>query len=191
MLSNRLAITLVSTLGLLAGCTASPANPDIVEVGRYREHPQGDETIVRGVVNGLYEYNPDRTATALEKYAPGLSADDRAELSRRYVVRIGVNRGYSPVLVNLAVAADYVLLPAGWKHDRSAISADPSVVNVGDIVEFRMQAHRYFNYLDSVVRKCDATPVANEKRDWQIGCKTYPAWDAHGYAGEIYHFTKF
>jgi hypothetical protein len=190
VVSVRVAIALVPTLFFLAGCTVSPGMPEVITIGMYREDPRAEEKVVRGVVNGLYEYDPTRMSAALEKQHPSLPANVRADLSARYVVRVGINRGYTPI-VNMGRSADYVFLPLGWKSDRSEVSADPTIVNVGDVVEIRFQAHRYYNFLEAVVRKCDSAPTPDEKHEWSIGCKTYPAWGKNGYAGETYSFTTF
>jgi hypothetical protein len=160
-----------------------------------RYEPTGEEYTVRGVVNGLYKFDPDKTLADLEKYDEHLSAEVMSEYSQRYVVRVGVDRApalsvISPVVVG-AEWLDYVILPAGWTHDPFEISVEPHVINVGDIVDVRVRKGRRYDFFVTVVRKCNENPAEDENPDWDIGCKTYDGFNKYGYAGEYYFFRLF
>jgi hypothetical protein len=91
--------------------------------------------------------------------------------------------------------------PDGYKigqqvrsHSLSTKSSDPKVINVGDIVRVRIQPGRRFDFVEDLVRKCDAPAAPSENHDWNIGCKTYrnfTKWGHNGYAGERYFLTTF
>jgi hypothetical protein len=159
----------------------------------------GDERILTGVVNGIFEYKPDVTRQRLSKWDDTLTDSDLESLSKRYVVRVGyrrISRGallipfYTPKNLR-SLATEYVLLPEGWLANAFEVSADEKVINVGDVVTVRTVMGRYYDFLDTVVRKCNAAATLGENRDWQLGCKTYQQFDEHGYAGEKYYIRHF
>jgi hypothetical protein len=183
------------TLGLLAislcSCAVSPANP-LVDGFAINPDPKGEERILRGVVNGLWKYDPETIGQKMAKYDEHLTPEEISEYSTRYIVRVGVNRAppvefISPVVLGKWV--EFVVLPAGWTHDLHTISSDPTVVNVGDVVDVRAQKGRYFDFLDTIVRQCGDTATAGENKDWDIGCKTYKDFDNRDFAGD-YHFLR-
>ena len=168
----------------------SPANR-FVSYGTFQD-PKGEESVLRGVVNGLWKYDPETFGPKIAKFDEHLTPEEISEYSARYIVRVGIDRAppidfISPV--PLGKWAEFVVLPAGWTHDLQTISADPKVINVGDIVDIRVQKGRYFDFLDAVVRQCGDPVVPDENRDWNIGCKTFKKFDSQGFAGD-YHFFR-
>ncbi len=83
------------------------------------------------------------------------------------------------------------MLPADWSHDAFAVSGDPKVINVGDIVDVWAQKGRYYDFLHALVRQCDAPPASDENKDWNIGCKTYKEFDKAGFAGDYHYMRSF
>lgn len=192
-LKQHWALTIVVLASaFVSGCVDSPANPGLLRPATaYSKHPTGDEQIRIGVVNGMYKYDPQKTRKQLDEYAADLSEAEREHLSTRYVVRVGFKRMPAGAVILPLIpgsltnkASDYVLLPQGWVADPSSISSDDDVINIGDLVIVRVQAKRWFDYLDKVVRKCSDTPSAGEDSDWHIGCRTYTSFDSNGYIGE-------
>ena len=99
------------------------------------------------------------------------------------MVRVGIKPG--------SIWAEYAVLPDGWSHDAQTISADPHVINVGDLIKLRVQRGRLFDFVIDSVRKCNAVPDPGEKKYWRIGCKTYAQFEPAGYAGEHYYWIPF
>ncbi len=177
----------------LSGCVSSPANPLLICLDNNPD-PKGDARIVRGVVNGLWKYDPDKVSGMMAKYDEQLTPEERAEYSKRYIIRVGVRRGppiefLSPIVLGRWI--EYVVLPEGWSYDAQAISSDPTKINVGDVVDVWTQKGRYVDFLNAVVRQCDAPPVAGENKEWAIGCKTYQGFDKAGFAGDHHYFRSF
>ena len=194
----RSMLSVLAMLFALSGCVMDPANPSLAGLNNYsKQQPTEPESTLEGVINGLWEYNPEWTRGQLQKHMPYLSAAEIEEYSQRYAVRVGINRAVViplPVTVLRSEASTYVLLPAGWSHSLSGRSPDPKVINVGDIVRVRVQPGRRFDFVEDLVRKCDAPALPSENRDWNIGCKTYKKytkWGHNGYAGERYFLTSF
>lgn len=182
-------------LGALAasGCVSSPANPLLLCLDNNPD-PKGEARVVRGVVNGLWKYDPEKTLAHMAKYDEHLTPEERQKYSGRYIVRVGVRRGppiefLSPFALGKWV--EYVVLPEGWTHDALAVSSDPKVINVGDVVDVWAQKGRYYDFLNALVRQCDAPPTAGENKDWSIGCKTYDDFDKQGFAGDYHYFRSF
>jgi hypothetical protein len=174
----------------LSGCATSPANP-LIAYGTFAD-PKGEERVLRGVINGLWKYDPDKSRLKMAKYDEHLTPEELSEYSTRYIVKVGFDRAppfeiLSPVA--LGKWAEFVVLPAGWTHDLQTVSADPKVVNVGDIVDVRAQKGRYFDFLVTLVRQCGDPVVPGEDKDWNIGCKTFEKYDKGGFAGD-YHILR-
>lgn len=161
--------------------------------------PSGEEVVRRGVVNGIYKYDPKHTRDMIVKYEAFVPAGDIDDLSARYVIHVGFKQNSTlasitsilPISYSDAQFANYVLLPAGWSADALAISNQRNVINVGDVVDVSIQAGRYYDSLKSLVRKCSEPPTEGERREWEIGCHTYKGFDDQDYAGEKYYFRRF
>ena len=176
-------------------CQRAPQAPGNAAIGFRLHTPSGEVSVVRGVVNGVYRYDPEDTLQRMTKYDDHLSQEEISDYSQRYVVRVGIDRAptisvISPVVLG-ARWADYVVLPEGWTHDPFAISEESTVVNVGDIVEIAIQKGRHYDFFRSLVRKCNEPALEDENPDWNIGCKTYDEFEKSGYAGEYYTFRMF
>jgi hypothetical protein len=190
---DRQSFLLLFSLVAVSACVSiSSSGNSAVSIGTLT--PSGEEEIVRGVVNGLYEYDPAKTMEQLQKYDEHLSPSEISEYSQRYVVKVGINRepilaALSPIVI--AKWSDYVVLPAGWSHDLAVISDDAAVLNVGDVVDIRKQSGRRYDYVSKLVRKCNDPPVENENPDWNIGCKIYNKYNEQGFAGEFYRIRQF
>lgn len=198
MILNRSVLSVFAIFIALCGCTVDPANPGFLALNtETKRPPTKPERIVEGVVNGLWEYKPDWTRAQLQRHMPYLSAEEVAEYSQRYVVRVGIDRAVViplPITVLQSEASTYVLLPAGWSHSLTSKSTDPKVINVGDVVRVRIQPGRWVDFVEDRVRKCDAPVAPSENHDWNIGCKTYKKyakWGHTGYAGVRYFLTSF
>ncbi|MDJ0910533.1 MAG: hypothetical protein QNI99_15145 [Woeseiaceae bacterium] len=176
----------------LSACATSPGNASL---GYYSRAPSGEEEFLLGVVNGVYRYNPEETLADMTKYGGHLSAEEISEQSQRYIVRVGINRatGFGSILpfVDDPRWSDYVVLPQGWSHDPFAISEDPNVINVGDVVEVSVVKGRRYDYVIRLLRQCNESPDEEENPDWNIGCITYDEYNDIGYAGEFYFWQPF
>jgi hypothetical protein len=180
-------------IALVTGCVSSPANPMLLCLDNNPD-PKGEARVIRGVVNGLWKYDPEKTLAHMAKYDEHLTPEQRQEYSGRYIVRVGVNRGPPIEILSpfaLGKWVEYVVLPPDWSHDALAVSNDPKVINVGDVVDVWAQKGRYYDFLNALVRQCDAPPVAEENKDWSIGCKTYNGFDKAGFAGDYHYFRSF
>ena len=193
MLKNYvIVIILILTL---SGCTSSSGAPGIYYLPGVNPSPEGDEEIVRGVVNGIYNYNPEKTRRVMIKFDEHLQPEEIERLSQQYVVRVGIDRAppivaISPIYFGFRFS-DNVILPEGWTSDPHTISEERNVINVGDVVDIRTQKGRAFDYAVSLVRKCFEPPAKDENPDWDLGCKTYEKYNSKDYAGEQYFFRPF
>lgn len=174
----------------LQGCifASYPAHPTIAGF-RKNPEPQGEEETLRGVVTGLWKLEPKQAFARMTKYEEHLTPQEISDYSQRYLVRVGFRSAppfelLSPV--RLSKAAERVVLPAGWSHDPLALSTDPEIINVGDVVEIRFRKGRYYQFLNAIVRQCNALPMDRERKEWGLGCKTYRNFDKLDYAGENY-----
>ena len=188
-ISSRLKASLLLACLALHGCVFGtyPSHPTVTGF-RKNPEPQGKEETLRGVVTGLWKLEPDETFERMTKYDGHLTPQEISELSQHYVVRVGFRTAppfelLSPV--RLSKAAEHVVLPAGWSHNPFEVSNVPEIVNVGDVVEIRVKSGRYYHFLVTVVRQCDAPPLDGERKEWALGCKTYKNFDKSNYAGEI------
>lgn len=172
----------------LHGCVFGtyPSHPTVTGF-RKNPEPQGKEETLRGVVTGLWKLEPEQTFERMTKYEGDLTPQEISELSQHYVVRVGFRAAppfelLSPI--RLSKAAERVVLPTSWSHDPFNISNVPEIINVGDVVEIRFKSGRYYHYLVSIIRQCNAPPMAGERKEWGLGCKTYRSFDESNYAGE-------
>lgn len=178
---------------LASGCATSPGSPLVGYT--LNQEPFGDESVIRGVVNGIYEYSPQKTEQSMAKLDEHLLPEQINLYSKRRLVRVGINRAHplmviSPIIFGFRFS-DFVILPEEWSHDFQSVSNDPHIINVGDIIDIRIQRGRYYDYAVSLVRQCFEEPLDDENPDWAIGCKTYEGYDKQGYAGEKYVFRPF
>jgi len=194
-------ITAVAVVAsICGGCAYSTATPGIVGI-QGSSVPKGDEIVVRGVVNGLRKFDPEATAAKLKKKMKSLGEDEISALSQQYVVRVGINRapeipipiGWLVLSASTGKAAERVFLPESWSFNVTEISTEPNVINVGDVVDIRVQKNRHYNFLVSILRKCYEDPLEDENPDWNIGCHTYTEddWGSDDYIGKSYLFTRF
>ena len=188
-MTSRLKAPLLLASLAIHGCVFGtyPSNPTVTGF-RKNPEPYGREETLRGVVTGLWKLEPEQTSERMTKYEEHLTPQEISELSQRYLVRVGFRTAppyelFTPF--RLSRAAERVVLPTGWSHDPLKISAVPEIVNVGDVVEIRFKRGRYYNYLVAIVRQCNAPPSDGERKEWQLGCKTYTSFDKSNYAGEI------
>lgn len=193
--NNRRAQVLLLMCLATSGCITSPGNTSVLIGVGDAYKPSGEEEVVRGVVNGLYEFDPEKTLAALKKYDEHLSPEEMAEISQMYIVRVGLDRvsalyAISPIKIG-AKWIDYVVLPRGWTHSPGEISDEPRVINVGDIIDVVVEKGRRYDFALDLVRKCTEPPAEDENPDWDIGCKTYDGYNDWGYAGEQYVFRAF
>lgn len=190
----RIALLIFLFFMLVAGCVSSPGNALVYkQFGSVDDDDDG--VVVRGVITGVYEWDPETTRSRLSRLDKHLSAEDVETLADRYVARVGIRRETVGTLFmpfySRAHFRDFVLLPQGWSHDPFGISSGAPVLNVGDVVDIRIRRGAYFQHLEALVRKCSDTPVADELPEWALGCKTYDKYNQRGYAGEYYRFLLF
>jgi hypothetical protein len=181
MVDFRQLSVLAISVTLISACT--PANP--LATSWPHRKIETDE-VSRGVVNGVWQYDPTRNSERLQGRFVGLSPDDARTLVGRYQVRVGIDRGWF-----VFRADDVVVLPAGWTYSLAAVIDNGRTINVGDVVQLRTLAGTHLNLLESIVRKCDSPPIPGENKDWDIGCKAVKYFDASGYGGERYYLTGF
>jgi hypothetical protein len=135
-------------------------------------------------VSGVWKFDPDKSLTQMARYDEHLTPEQRQEYSGRYIVRVSVKRPtsiqYGPPLGKWV---EYVVVPPNWSHDASAISDDPKVINIGDVVDVWTQKRRYYAFLIALVRQCDAPRPVGENINWNIGCRTHENFDERGFAG--------
>jgi len=141
---------------------------------------------MRGVVNGLWEFDVVRNEQRLKGTYAKASPSEARELATRYQVRVGIDRS-----IFVYKAAEIVVLPEGWTHSPKSLVDDGRTINIGDVIEMRGRVGTNFEIVQVIVRKCDEAPVPGENKDWNIGCRTIEAFDSRGYAGERYYLTGF
>jgi hypothetical protein len=171
----------IMTSTLLSACSVGA--PFVIATS---DPVQTEEKVVRGVVNGLWRFDPSQNAHRLTKTAVGASQSEAAAFYDRYQVRVGIDRGHF-----IAKFVEVVPLPVGWKYSLDKIIDDGRTVNVGDVVDIRTARGSRIIPLAQIVRKCDRDPLPNENPDWKIGCKAYKSFNSNGYAGEVYVMTGF
>ncbi|MEQ9009459.1 MAG: hypothetical protein RLP12_16365 [Ekhidna sp.] len=169
--STKKRVVILLLLGVSAiRCATSPGNNLIL----YRvDDPRGQPEVVRGVINGVYKYDPEQTREQLEEWDSHLSSSDIEAFSERYIVRVGIDRqstmsaisGFITGVIWGISFADYVLLPPGWIYSYSEIVNFPNFVNVGDVVDIEIQTGRSFDHFVALVRKCNEQPEPDENPD--------------------------
>jgi hypothetical protein len=167
-------------LAILAGCTS--ANPLATS---FPDAPYSEEKMLRGVVNGFWEFDPDRNMARLQ--SPFAKADKELakELADRHLIRVGINRS-----IWIGRSLEVVALPNGWTYSLVEPVDDGKTINIGDVVDVRGHVGTNVESVVSIVRKCNATPLPDENKNWSIGCKHVDSFDANGY-GEKYYWTAF
>jgi hypothetical protein len=176
----RAQIVLFSTI-VMTACT--PANPLAIT---FPDPAYSEEKVIRGVVNGFWEYDPERNATRLEGAYSGAGDELVKDFAGRYLVRVGIDRSY---LVGRSL--EVVVLPTGWTYSLDRIVDDGRTINLGDVVDVRGHLGTNLESVVAIVRKCNAAPVPGENKDWSIGCKRVETFDANGYGGDKRYLTGF
>lgn len=171
----------ITTSILLSACSVGA--PFVIATS---DPVQTEEKVIRGVVNGLWRFDPSQNVHRLTKMEVGASQSEAAAFYDRYQVRVGIDRGYF-----IAKFVEVVPLPVGWKYSLDKIIDDGRTVNVGDVVDIRIISGSRIIPLAQIVRKCDRAPLPDENPDWKIGCKIYESFKSNGYAGEVYIMTGF
>lgn len=172
---------LLLTAIFLDACSA--ANPLSIS---YADSPYSTEEVSRGVVNGLWEYDPPKNLVRLTGMFAGAEDQLAAQLADRHLVRVGINRSFF-----VAEFLEIVVLPEGWKYSLDAVVNDGRTINVGDVVDVRGHIGTNVESVIAIVRKCHAPPVPDENKDWNIGCKRVEGFDARGYGGEKHYLSGF
>jgi hypothetical protein len=181
MLSNVARAVLLGVVVLLNACT--PANPLSTT---WSGETYKEETVTRGVVNGLWQHDYSQNLQRLQGAFARTSSGRASDLGMRYQVRVGINRS-----VFIAEVSEVAVLPDGWTYSLDTIIDDGRTINVGDVVDLRGELGTNLNHVVVLVRKCNTPPLPGERKDWDIGCKTVKGFDARGYGGEKYFVTAF
>jgi hypothetical protein len=168
-------------LAQTAGCSRS-ASGTLFKMSE----PEGEEYEVKGVVNGLWEYDVDENRSRIEEFLPEDTVSDVDQAAELYQVRVGIKRG-----MFTASATEVVLLPEGWSYTTESDIKGDNVVNIGDVVAIRAQENRMVDYLTKIVRKCNETPSEDERPEWDIGCQSVSEFDDDGYGGNTYYWMGF
>jgi hypothetical protein len=184
MLRAVAASSLILMLIALAGCS-STAVPLGIPVQRHA--PQSDpDKLYRGVVNGLWRYDAAENIERLQGPFGETDPQDALQLSDRYQVRVGIDRSWF-----LGEFSEVVVLPAGWTYSPDVVVSDGRTINIGDVVKVHLQPSRGIRSVTELVRKCDESPLPDENKDWNIGCRSAGTFNSRGYAGEKYYLTGF
>lgn len=174
-------LLIAATAASLVACSA--ANPlSISAPGGL----SGASSEYRGVVNGLWRFDPDENVDRLEGHLTRASADQAAGLADRHQVRVGIDRS-----LFLGKASEVTVLPEGWTYSMDRVVNDGRTINIGDVVQIRADAGSSIEVLTDIVRKCDQPALPDENPDWDIGCKFVESFGRSGYAGETYFLTAF
>jgi hypothetical protein len=197
---------LVSTGAVIcAACGPHVIRSEAGPTVNFKKGPEGAEDLRVGLVNGLWRHETAENEVRLSKHPDLLGDIDPVKSRDQCQVRVGFKRGYTypvpfpgpgpvPLLLPFSTtgfASEYVLLPPGWKSSLKEVVNDGATINVGDIVEVRVQKGRIGDWLVRLIRKCNDAPAKGEPRAWKLGCRGYDAFDEHGYAGEKYYWTAF
>lgn len=169
----RRAVVVALVTAIVSACSA--AGPLVTTV------PNREPEAAVGVVNGVWRYDQNENAERMRKWHSRTDEGNIAELSQRYQVRVGIRRS-GP----FGDYAEVAVLPAGWVFSQVDVIDDGKTVNVGDIVEIENKIGTNLEFLQRIVRKCNATPVTGERSEWKIGCKAIHTFDEQGYGGEHY-----
>ncbi len=169
------------SIALLNACSA--ANPLAIS---WPGPTYTEPTVVRGVVNGLWQYDVSQNIHRLQGAYAGVSPVEVPALSARYQVRVGINRS-----AFVYEASEVAVLPEGWTYSLDTVTTDGRTINVGDVVELRGQVGTNLDHVVVLIRKCNSPPDPGERKDWNIGCKKIEHFDSRGYGGEKYYLTGF
>jgi hypothetical protein len=180
---NRVLTALILSIGAWSLTACSAGTPLTIALP---SGVQKEEKVYRGVVNGLWRYDPKENTKRLTSSLGGASVADAQSLASRYQVRVGIDRSWW-----WGKFSEVVALPEGWTYSLQNVVNDSRTVNIGDIVDIRTEAGKGFETLIRIVRKCDEQPEPDENHDWNIGCKSVDAFGSNGYAGEVYYLTVF
>ena len=175
-------VVVLCLLVVLAACASSVAGPTI----SMRGTPGPEEEFI-GVVNGLWRYDRDENRTRLERDRERFDEAQIEELSGRYLVRVGIERG-----VFRGLFSEYAVLPEGWTYSQAEVVNDGRTVNVGDVVTLRGTRQSLVDQVVAIRRKCDMPPVSGERREWNIGCVAINVFEEPwGYGGKYYPLAVF
>lgn len=202
---KSVAFAILFVASVCSGCSGNTIRSEAGPTFDYKKGPTGPDTPLVGMVNGLWRCEPAENEARLAKHPDLLGDIDPAKTRDQCQVRVGFKRGYPypiplpgpgsfPFVIPMstkAMISEYVLLPAGWKVSLTEIINDGSTVNVGDVVEVRLQKGRIGDWLVRTIRKCNDPPAKDEPHAWKLGCKRYNSFNEHGYAGEKYFWTVF
>jgi len=183
MLRVVAASLLILLVFAMVGCSAAVPFGIATQTHAPKTDP---DKIYRGVINGLWRYDAKENTERLQ--GPFCEADPLVafELSDRYQVRVGIDRSWF-----IGESSEVVVLPDGWAYSLDVVVSDGRTVNIGDVVEIYLQPSRGIRSVTAIVRKCDQSPLPNENKDWNIGCKSAGPFNSRGYAGEKYYLTAF
>jgi hypothetical protein len=146
----------------------------------------GPEQELVGVVIGLWKLDTEKNRERLSRER-SLTTAEVEGLADRAQVRVGLRRS-----VIWGQFSEVVVLPENWRFSTAAIVDDGVTVNVGDVVMIRGAKGRRIDFLDSIVRKCNAPPLPNEKWGFDLGCRQVDKFSERtGYGGQNYIFTVF
>lgn len=174
-------IPIAASIAHLVACT--PATP----LGITLAGPAKDtEETVRGVVNGYWQYDPQRNADRLRSTWGKADETQVAALANRYLVRMGIDRSYM-----FGRFAGLVVLPDGWTYSLTEVIDDGRTINIGDVVDTRTIVGTNLVEITAIVRKCNAAVTPGENKDWIIGCIEVDGFDSFGYAGKRYYLSIF
>ena len=172
---------ILAVTGLLAACVSPAA---MIATWSPPAPMQHEEKVIRGVVRGLWKYEPEENLDRFTHSSVGASASEATGFANRYQVRVGIYTnmiGYGHFKV--------VPLPEGWTYSLDKVIDDGRTVNVGDIVEIRTIVGSRIVPLVAIVRKCDDAPLPGENPDWRLDCQSYGSFESNGYAGELNAWT--
>jgi hypothetical protein len=165
----------------LAGCSA--ASPFGIAVP---DSTHQEQRVMRGVINGLWQFDPQQNAERLTGEFGGVSAGSAEDFADRYQVRVGIKRSWL-----LGQSSEISVLPEGWSYSLDRVVDDGQTVKIGDVVDIQTEPGTRLESVVRIVRQCDQPPVPGENHDWDIGCKLEHRFGSNGYAGEVYVLTAF
>ncbi len=164
-------------------CACTPATPLGIALPGSVNKTERD---LRGVVNGFWQYDATRNKARLTGSWGKADEATASALASRYLVRMGIDRSYV-----WGTFAGLVVLPEGWTYSLTDVVDDGRTINIGDVVDTRTIVGTNLVEVVAIVRKCNATAVADENKDWSIGCTQVEGFDSFGYAGKKYYLSIF
>ena len=148
--------------------------------------PLGPEHEVVGVVIGLWKLDTEKNRERLSRET-SLTTTEVEEFADRAQVRVGIRRS-----VVWGRLSEVVVLPEDWRYSTGTIVDDGVTINVGDIVTIRGARGHRVDFLESIVRKCNAPARPDEEWGFDLGCRNVDQFSERtGYGGESYVFTVF